>query len=454
MVSIKEYNLIGSLESYFYPRAVVAFKIFEWVDHIQSGRRHVGESTTQKFQQKTENQREHNRQWTKGLREEYLTMKLLCPLSLCILLCLLCQSVHCNSWNGDPYQILAVPKDASQNDIKKRYRELCLRYHPDKNVNKPESERKKCESIFKTVQKANSLIGDAESRANYDRIGSNPFHREYAQSSAFSSSPRAGDPFAEAVYRAFASGVNLGRGNSGFSSSPFRTTSSFSNSFSNLGGAGSTLKSIYIQKVSLPLHELYKGGETKFTLKDNIWKRYRAAFRGGAAWLNLYQALMYAIPCLRLSRYIALAVGCLIFHSTLPRPQQTVYPVHLQPGYKGGKTKLAFKSNKFGQPEVIFVLEEERHARYRRIDDDLHTTATITPRKARHGCTLSVKSLDEQESPMQIRLQPNQIQMSGDQVRIPGRGWPIRHARDDKERGDVIVRIIIQKPPRRKSTGK
>jgi DnaJ-class molecular chaperone len=391
-------------------------------------------------------------------------MKLLYPLSLCILFCVLCRSVHCNSWNGNPYQILAVPKDASQNDIKKRYRELCLRYHPDKNVNKPESEREKCETIFKTVQKANSLIGDAESRARYDRIGSNPFHREYAQSSASSSSPHAGDPFTEAVYRAFASAGtgpsfrfhrgNLGRGNSGFSPSS-RTTSSFADAFSNLGGGGSTFKSIYIQKVSVPLHELYKGGETKFTLKDNVWKRYRAAFRGGAAWLNLYQAAIYALPCLRLSRYVALAVGCLIFHSTLPNPQQTVYPVHLQPGYKGGKTKLAFKSNKFGQPEVIFVLEEERHARYRRIDDDLHTTATITPRKARYGCTLSVKPLDEHESPIYIKVKPNQIQLSGDQVRIPGRGWPIRHARDDEnKRGDLVVRVIIKKPRRRKSFGK
>jgi DnaJ-class molecular chaperone len=398
-------------------------------------------------------------QWTKGRSEENWTMKLLCALSLCILLCLLSQSAHGNSWNGNPYQVLAVPKDASQNDIKKRYRELCLRYHPDKNVNKPESERERCEAIFKTVQKANSLIGDSESRAHYDRIGSSPFHRKYAQSSASSSSPHGGDPFAEAVYRAFASAGtgpsfrfhrgNPGRGTSGLSS-PFQTTSSFADAFSNLGGAGSTFKSIYIQKVSVPLHELYKGGGTKFTLKDNIWKRYRAAFRGGAAWLNLYQALMYALPCLKLSRYVALAVGCLLFHSTLPRPQQTEYPVHLQPGYKGGKTKLAFKSNKFGQPEVIFVLEEERHARYRRIDNDLHTTATITPRKARRGCTVSVKPLDDQESPMKIRLQPNQIQMSGDQVHIPGRGWPIRHAEDDKQRGDVVVRIIIKEPRRRK----
>jgi DnaJ-class molecular chaperone len=388
-------------------------------------------------------------------------MKLLRPLSIGIVLCLLCQTVFCNSWNGDPYKILGVPKDVSQSEIKKRYRELCLRYHPDKNVNKPEIERKKFETLFKTVQMANSLIGDAAARARFDKNGSSLFQRDYPQSSASSSSsPYAGDPFAEAVYRAFASAGTApsfhfhtgpsGPGRSRFSSSPFRTTSSFADAFANLG-VGSTFKSIYIQKVKVSLPELYKGGSMEFTLKDNIWKRYRAAFRGGAAWMNLYQAMLYAVPCLRLSRYVALAVGCCIFHSTLPHAQQTVYPVQLQPGFKGGKTKLAFKSNKFGQPEVIFELEEERHDRYQRIDDDLHTTAIITPRKARRGCTLSVKPLDEQESPMQVRLQPNQIQMSGDQVRIPGRGWPIRNARGDKQRGDVVVRVIIKKPPRRKS---
>jgi hypothetical protein len=41
--------------------------------------------------------------------------------------------------------------------------------------------------------------------------------------------------------------------------------------------------------------------------------------------------------------------------------------------------------------------------------------------------------------------------MSGDQVRIPGKGWPIRHAGDDKQRGDAVVRIIIKELRRRKS---
>lgn len=69
---------------------------------------------------------------------------------------------------ADLYQILGVPKSATQDEIKRAYRKLAHKYHPDKNPNDPESEKK-----FKEINNAYEVVGDAKKRQNYDRFGSN-----------------------------------------------------------------------------------------------------------------------------------------------------------------------------------------------------------------------------------------------------------------------------------------
>ncbi len=68
--------------------------------------------------------------------------------------------------NLDYYEILGVSKDAGQEDIKKAYRQLAFQYHPDRNPDDPEAERK-----FKEAAEAYEVLRDAEKRANYDRFG-------------------------------------------------------------------------------------------------------------------------------------------------------------------------------------------------------------------------------------------------------------------------------------------
>ncbi|MCB9317125.1 MAG: J domain-containing protein [Lewinellaceae bacterium] len=73
----------------------------------------------------------------------------------------------------DYYKILGVNKDASADAIKKAYRKLARKYHPDLNPNDAEAERK-----FKEINEANEVLGNAENRKKYDKYGKDWAHAE------------------------------------------------------------------------------------------------------------------------------------------------------------------------------------------------------------------------------------------------------------------------------------
>ena len=67
---------------------------------------------------------------------------------------------------ADFYAVLGVPRDASDEDIKKAYRKLAMTYHPDRNGGAREAEEK-----FKEITEAYDVLRDANKRAAYDRYG-------------------------------------------------------------------------------------------------------------------------------------------------------------------------------------------------------------------------------------------------------------------------------------------
>lgn len=68
----------------------------------------------------------------------------------------------------DYYDILGVTKDASAKDIKRAYRKLAAKYHPDKNPDNKEAEEK-----FKEINEAHEVLSDPEKRKKYDTLGAN-----------------------------------------------------------------------------------------------------------------------------------------------------------------------------------------------------------------------------------------------------------------------------------------
>ena len=80
----------------------------------------------------------------------------------------------------DYYQILGVSRSASPEEIKKAYRKLALRYHPDRNKGDKGAEAK-----FKEISEAYAVLSDAEKKKQYDMFGADGFHKRFTQEDIF-----------------------------------------------------------------------------------------------------------------------------------------------------------------------------------------------------------------------------------------------------------------------------
>ena len=111
----------------------------------------------------------------------------------------------------DLYKVLGVSKDASQDEIKKAYRNLAFKYHPDRNQGSQEAEEK-----LKEINAAYSVLGDADKRRQYDLNGFTD-SSSYQQRSYADSQGQYYNPFGQSgFYGWYSNSENESSGDSGF----------------------------------------------------------------------------------------------------------------------------------------------------------------------------------------------------------------------------------------------
>lgn len=101
----------------------------------------------------------------------------------------------------DLYKILGVECTATQDEIKKAYRKLAFKYHPDRNAGNPEAENK-----LKEINRAYDVLGDQEKRTQYDMGGS--AETIYGENTAYRTYGDNADPFDQYFRNAYAAYEN------------------------------------------------------------------------------------------------------------------------------------------------------------------------------------------------------------------------------------------------------
>lgn len=147
----------------------------------------------------------------------------------------------------DFYKLLGVQKNATQDQIKQAYRDLALKYHPDRNKDKS------AEETFKKINEAYAVLGDPEKRKHYDMMGSEAFSRKYSEEDIFR-----GFNFQD-IFKDMGVNVNFGFGEDDIFN-PFGAAQ---------GRQGDVGQSI-LYKLSITLQEAAQGVEKEISLKHTV----------------------------------------------------------------------------------------------------------------------------------------------------------------------------------------
>ena len=284
----------------------------------------------------------------------------------------------------DYYKILGVDKKASQDDIKKAFRKLAVKYHPDKNKDNRAAEEK-----FKLINEANEVLSDPEKRKKYDTLGENWRQYEHAGSrpsgGARSGNGRSG-PF---TFEGDFSDIFGQGGGSGFSD--------FFEQFFGGGAAGGERRSRtthfkgqdYQTEMEITLEEAYHGTHRLIQLED---EKLRIATKPG----------VHDDQQLRIKG-------------------------------KGGKGSNESHGDLYVRVSVA------PHPRYSRKGDDLYATQTIDLFTAVLGGSAIVDTMSGQ---IKIKIDPGT--QGGKTIRIRGKGMPVYGKVN--QFGDLYVELQVHIP--------
>ena len=308
----------------------------------------------------------------------------------------------------DYYQILGVPKNAAEKDIKSAYRKLARKWHPDANPNN----QKEAEEKFKELQEAYEVLGDSDKRKKYDVLGSN------WQEAARQAEQQRRYRTAQSEYD-FGDFGGMGAGPSGFSDF-------FDMFFSGVGRRGTAQSTGFSQRgqdlettIELSLRDVYDGGKKSISLQlEDVCPRCRGTGteRG-----------MLCSQCHGTGRLLTTKK----FEVTIPRGIREGQRIRL-----AGQGGAGIGGGPNGDLYLIVRLADD--PTYKRRGDDLYVDMPVSIYDLALGGEVKVPTMAGQVAmTIPAGTQSNRL------LRLSGKGMPkVR----DGGAGDQYVRLIGQLP--------
>lgn len=285
----------------------------------------------------------------------------------------------------DYYKILGVEKNASEEDIKKAYRKLARKYHPDLNPNDKDAHKR-----FQEINEANEVLSDPEKRKKYDQYGKDWKHAEQFEQARQQSS---GGGFG--TYGNFGGGSTEGGYSEAFSGGDFGDFSEFFNSM--FGGGGG--------------------------------RKQRTGYKGQDYQAELHLSLRDAA----ITHQQTLTINDKNVRITIPAGVENDQKIKLKgygaPGMNGGPN---------GDLYITFRIADD--TKYRRQANDLYTTADIDLYTAVLGGETIVETMDG--SKIKLKVPPGT--QNDTKVRVKEKGFPVY--KQEGKKGDLYVTYRVAIP--------
>jgi curved DNA-binding protein len=297
----------------------------------------------------------------------------------------------------DYYKVLGVDRGASIDDIKKAYRKLALKHHPDRNP----SDKKRSEEKFKEISEAYAVLTDPEKRKQYDEFGTDAFRQKFTQEDIFR------DFDINDILRGFGFG-NLGGEYTRFGGSA--------------GGGGR--RRAYSQRKVDPFGEMF--GEQAYGRRE--------------APSSKEQDIEYNLSITLEESVIGAEKKLSLKKGDMTEEVSVKIPAGIS---SGKKLRLAGKGlqGPYGGPagDLYLNISVLPHPIFSRDGDDLYVEKTVSYSQACLGSTIDVPTLSSGSK--RVKIQPGT--QSNTKIRLKGFGVP--HLKGEGH-GDQFVRIFVDVP--------
>jgi len=363
--------------------------------------------------------------------------------------------------NKDYYATLGVKKEATSDDIRKAFRKLARRYHPDVNPGD-----KKAEEKFKEISEANDVLSDEKKRKIYDQVGFYSDQIDPAQAEAYARQQSGGGQppvdFGGFDFSGFQGGPGAGPGQQAGAGS--QSWGSFKDIFSGIFSgaqqphrpAGPQPGTDLEYQATVDFWTAIRGGQARIQVnrQETCPSCHGQASSGGpmpcpecngtGQVTQMGGRMKFNIPCPRCNGTGRTSNACATCQGEGVVSRTETVDFRIKAGTRDGqRIRLQGKGNAGlnggAAGDLFLIVRTGTHPVFTRVGDDIHLTVPVTIAEASLGAKVDVPTIDGRA---QLKIPP--ATQSGQKLRMRERG--VENAQRPDQRGDEIVTIEVVVP--------